>query len=161
MVNRYVACVLACWRCALTNSWRTRAFSVSVHSRFDGFRSGSNRIGVRWLLPLDRRARRRSGWYRHVTLLECNVTLDTLRLLPLLPQSYPQHRLQTLVHAECLNMLSKDDFGFRSPRDVLISYPIGELCVFSHFQIFSTLYTSLRMADLSAVFPRLSALPLH
>ena len=85
---------------------------------------------------------------RFVCYLYChNLTLSTV--------------CRPLVHAECLNMSSKDDFGFRSPRDVLISYPIGELCVFSHFQIFPTLCTSLRMADASAVFPRPSVLPLH
>ena len=86
-----------------------------VHSRFDGFRAGFDGFHVGCLLPLNRRAHRRSGWYRHVALLECNVTLDRLRLschpychnLTLNTVCRP---LVILVHAECLNIPSENDF---------------------------------------------------
>ena len=105
MVNRYVARVLACWRCALIDSRRIRAFSVLV----------------------------RSPWYRHIALLECNATLDTLRLssrfptaiiLPSTPSADPLSMPNASIY--CPRMI----FGFTSPRDVFISYPIGVLCVF-------------------------------
>ena len=65
---------------------------------------------------LDRCARCRSGWYRHVVLLECNATLDTLRLLPYAIILPPNTVCRPLVHAKCLNILSKGDFRLHESK---------------------------------------------